>query len=105
MRIRARSFECGENLRILEGIVTDTRLVLDYEDERGRGHLEARSSDGLRYAGTYGYPTPEPWRHVEFRLYRSGESHLAFVGRWHEDEGDGGEWLILAEAETASPTR
>ena len=46
--------------KVTDAVVTRRRISLDWLEEDRKGHLQATSSDGVHYKGTFGYPKPEP---------------------------------------------
>jgi hypothetical protein len=90
-----KSYCYEDHLEIQDVIHTDTRLVIDFIEEGWEGHFRGQSTDGFLYQGTYGYPLPDTWRHAEFRRYKGPKEEVVFVGRWWEEEGSEGTWLIV----------
>lgn len=86
-----------DTMTISDVVLTDTKLTVDYRDEIGYGHLAAASDDGVRYAGTYGYPEPEDNRRARFDVYRRRDGGIALVGYWCENARPEHPWVILLD--------
>src|SRR4051812_5778236 len=81
--------------RIDDAIVTMHQVVIDWAEGTRRGNLVLTSEDGVKFRGTYGYPTPYPLYHAEFTLYRAANGEVLLLGRsWEEDSSAGGTWVI-----------
>jgi len=65
------------------------------------GHLEAGSTDGIRFQGHYGYPAIDHIYCCDFTLYKADEEVLLY-GKWYEtNSGCEGKWLIQLSRKTA----
>ncbi len=93
MKYNARSYKFEPAYRITDAVVTDDRVSLDWEEANWTGHLEATSTDGQTYVGTYGYPRLDSDYHVEFTLFRANAGAKLLFGRWWGKDGEG-QWLI-----------
>lgn len=77
---------------------SSNRIVLHFEDDLGVGQLVATSADGVTFAGTYGYPRPEPHREATFIYYdRPSDGGVALIGTWRERHANGGFWVIVLD--------
>jgi hypothetical protein len=73
--------------------LSDRRVSIDWKEGAWAGHLEADSTDGERFQGTYEYVPPCPGEYA-LRLYRSGTEVILF-GVWKNHTGEEGTWLFL----------
>lgn len=82
-------------LEVTDALIEKNHISIDWIEEGERGHLEATSEDGEVYTGTYGYPQPDPYYHVELRLYSAASGDRLLFGRWRwADESARGCWLF-----------
>ena len=106
MKYQGNSFSLAPSHRVTDAVITKERISLDWEEAGASGHLEASSTDGVRFKGTYGYRQPLPSRHIELTLFKSEGSGLALVCHWWNTEnGNEGDWLFqLRPKSTAAPS-
>jgi len=95
MQFRGNAYTSEVSFRILEAVLLDRKISLDWEEGVERGHLEAKSSDGERFEGNYGYPGLDPTKRVEFTRFKAASGEVALIGTWSNSKnGNGGEWLF-----------
>src|SRR5712691_8826089 len=76
-------------------ILIDGRLTCDWNEDQDVGHLEATTTDGVNFNGTYGYPRLEPTRVVTLKRFDSKDDEIAFIGSWtNHSNGYQGVWII-----------
>jgi len=88
-----------DGLTIKDAVVTENHISIDWEDDAGKGHLEADSADDF-FQGTYGYKDehgltpPQAIRHFQLKRFSSGDGEILLLGQWWEDGGNDCPWLI-----------
>ena len=73
------AWETATEYTVTQAAFLNNHLSVDWVDEVGGGHLDTDSADGVTFRGNYGYSTPDPFRHYEFSLSRTGRgrTHLS----------------------------
>jgi len=81
-----------------EGLISDTKLVIDLERDGDTVTLTAVSTDGVRYKGDYCYREGSN-SNGDVQLERfKGPTGDVFVGEWRESDKVRGEWIIKVNA-------
>ena len=98
-RIRSYYVKFPEQLecKISSAIMEDDkrRITLDFEDENGKGLIELKSDDGIRFNGEYSYrSTRKPMGACQFNLYQNSEEYF-LMGKYQDVDGDGIWWVGL----------
>ena len=79
------------NYEVLDAVVTDTRIAIDWDENGEPYHLKARSTNGVTYNGNYGTPRPNSQWHMELTRYSSRDGCELLIGEWNErDSGSTG---------------
>ncbi len=81
---------------VTEAIISERRISLDYIESGVAAHLEATSSNGKLFKGSWGYTQVELGRYdTELALYKAADGEILLLGKWwNHDEGTTGDWLI-----------
>jgi hypothetical protein len=68
---------------VVEAVVTDKRIAMDWIQKDSKFHLLATSSDGgCTYKGHFGCPEPEPDWMMELTRYTAKNKAELFLAQW-----------------------
>ncbi|HMC63315.1 MAG TPA: hypothetical protein VKI65_00090, partial [Gemmataceae bacterium] len=83
--------------RVTDGIVTDTRVSIDWSKGKEQGHLHADSAAGSRFRGEYKYsPSDGERRSFDLKMYSANDGEVLLFGTWvNHKSGSEGKWAFL----------
>jgi hypothetical protein len=80
---------------VADVVLTRDRIAADWAEGEIQYHLQAKSTDGLTYRGTFGERRPDPNRVMELKKFTAADGSVLLFGTWHQsDDGREGRCLF-----------